>query len=659
MTSRSQETERPLLRVPRPRAVLLGAAMVIALTFLIPYFNLSLNKFDWAFRPLAVGPVFLLFLLALPANTLLRRIRPRWAFTGSELLLVYAMMAISAALSGEGLFGYATVHSVHPLYFASPENRWLRDIMPNVPLWLQVDQPEAVRWFFEGMPAGAAIRWSHWVSPMLAWGSFGLALYCAFFALSCMMRKDWIEGQRLSFPIAALPIEMAGDPVPSAGSSFFRNRLLWIGVALPVVQSMVQMAHAFVPSIPYSPLYFHPGRWFAGNGIWNSISNTYAYVGFETIGILALMPAELSFSLWFFYFINRLQIFTFAALGFGEESVGASVFSPSAFITYQEAGAVLMLALLLIWQSRRPIAIAFRNLVGRPAPYDPMDPLRPGVSALLLLLSMTFLFVWIRRAGMDYWAFAALLALLLAYSLTMARLVAAGGIFVPDASMAPRELLVGLTGAAAFSPASLTMMTYLQAIFMAQWKVNFLHYNMNDLKVVHSARLPGKVVAVSLLLAVVLMIAIVPWVNIHAAYTHGAQTFDTWQFRDSGNYQYAELAASLRTPEAATPYLTTGLLCGAAVVWALNWLHTNFLWWGLSPIGFIMGGTWAMNTRIWTNAFIAWLLVSLLRRFGGLKLYAKFRPVFIGMILGHVLVMALRSMVDPMLGLYMQLSPWA
>jgi hypothetical protein len=38
------------------------------------------------------------------------------------------------------------------------------------------------------------------------------------------------------------------------------------------------------------------------------------------------------------------------------------------------------------------------------------------------------------------------------------------------------------------------MMTYLQATFMLEYKVNFMHYSMNDLKVAHSARLPGRLV---------------------------------------------------------------------------------------------------------------------------------------------------------------------
>jgi hypothetical protein len=225
--------------------------------------------------------------------------------------------------------------------------------------------------------------------------------------------------------------------------------------------------------------------------------------------------------------------------------------------------------------------------------------------------------------------------------------------------MAPRDLLVGVTGAAGYAPASLTIMTYLQATFMLEWKVSFLHYSLNDLKILHAARLPGKLAAGALLIAVLLMVAIAPWSNLQAAYTHGAQQFDVWQFQYMGNTQFGLLAASLQSPESARPYLPLGLLCGAVVMFVLDWLHSNFLWWSISPIGFIMGGTWALNQRIWASAFIAWLLVTAMIRAGGLRLYRSFRPAFLGMALGHCAIMGLRSLIDPVLGLHMSLLPWA
>jgi hypothetical protein len=651
--------ERQALATIRPRALLAGAALVLALAYVLPYVNFTLGKFDWAFRPLGVGPMFGLVLLIWPVNALLRRMRPALAFTGPELLLMYAMMAVCAALSGEGLFVYVLVNTVHPEYYATRENRWGELFMRDVPTWMQVTRPDAVRGFYEGWPAGTPLPWHHWVAPIAAWSVFAFALFTALFCLSCLLRKDWIEGQRLSFPFAAVPIELVGEEGAQGGHSLFRSRIFWVGASLPIIQSLFQMAHALAPAVPYSPMYWQIGRAFGDTGPWSAISNTYAYIGFETIGILALLPAEVSLSLWFFFVLNRAQLFAFSALGFGQEAIGARVFSPSSFIAYQEAGACLMLALILLWQSRKMIAAGFLRLAGRPAPHDTLDPLSPGAAALGLVLSGLVLCYWASRAGMDLWAFVAFIAICLGYSLAMTRMVVAGGIYVPSTSLMPRDILFGLTGAAPYSVPSMALVTYLQHTFMAQPKVGFMHFAFNSLKVMHSARARGGLALLALLAAVVLMMLVVPWTDLSAIYHRGALSLDSWQFRDSGGWVFGELADSVHNPEGPTPFLAFGLLCGGAVMLALTWLHTNFLWWGLSPLGFVMGGTWAMNTRIWTNAFLAWVLVVALRRFGGLRLYRTWRPSFVGMMVGHLIIMGVRSFVDPMLGLHMQLSPWA
>lgn len=652
------ERVAPLV-LPRPRALLTGAALVVLLAFAIPYFNLTLTKFDWGFRPLGTGPIFFLLLLVWPINSLLRRFRPGLAFTGGELLLMYAMMALTAALAGEGLSVYVLVNSVFPQYFATPENRWGELFIPHVPTWMQVTHPDAVRWFFEGAPAGAALPWGVWVAPIVGWSLFAFAMYLGFFCLSCLLRKDWIEGQRLAFPFAAVPVEFVGGAAATAGRPLLRNPLLWIGLALPVAQSLLQMAHTLWPAVPYTPFYWQIGRAFGETGPLSSLQRTFAYLGFETIGILALLPAEVSLSLWVFYLVNRVEVFSFAALGYGQEGISARVFSPEAFITYQESGGALMLALLLLWASRKAILAAFGRLLGRPAASDPSSPLSPAAAALGLLASTAFLLFWAARGGMSLGTFVVMMALFYGYTLAACRLVAAAGIYVPSFSLGPRELMVGVTGTAAYSPRTLSLVTFFSFIFTQQYKVNFMHFAMNDLKVAHSARLRGRTVAVALLVAVVLMMAISPWTNLAATYGRGASLLDAWQFRDAGAGTFAQLASDLHSPQSSDPYLLPGLACGAGVMLLLNWLHTSFLWWGLSPVGFVMAGTFAMNARIWTNALVAWLLVVLLRRFGGLRLYAKMRPAFLGMVLGHFAIMGLRSIIDPMLGLTMQLSPWS
>jgi len=657
--SRQGQADRSPTGAPRLRArgIILGCALVIALAFLMPYINLSLRKYDWAFRPLPTGPVFVLFLLIWPVNTLLRRLRPRWTLTSSELLLIYAMMAICAGLAYEGLWGYALDYSAYPFYAASPENRWGELLAPHIPPWLQVSEPEAVRGFYEGAP-GLPVPYRLWVTPVISWSAFALGLYLFFFSLGSLLRRDWIEAERLSFPIAAVPTEMAGEDTPTIASALFRSPFLWAGFALPVVQSLFQIAHALAPAVPYSRMFYNLGRGFTGQGPWEALSGTTAYVGLDTVGLFGLLPVEVSLSLWLFYLLNRVELFTFAALGYGQEGFGARLFSPDAFINYQEAGGCIMLAALVIWRSRGVIASAFGALVGRRAPRDPSDPVsRPG-AALGLLVGGVVMAVWARRAGCDLGVFAAFIGIFIAYSLAMARLVAAGGVYVPDVSLAPRDLLTGLTGAARFSPGSLTVLGLIQGPFVRSYKVNLLHFFLNDFKIMHSARLPGRLAAVCLWVALALMMVIVPWVILHYAYRDGSLNFDLWMFRDAGDVEFGQLASSLSMPEAPMAYLPTGLACGAAAMAGLTWLNARFVWWSLSPIGFVLGGTWGLGQRMWTSAFIAWLAVVSLRKVGGLRLYRTVRPMFLGMVIGHLVMMGFRSLFDPVLGLRMHLSAW-
>jgi hypothetical protein len=629
--------------------------LVVALAFLMPYINLSLRKYDWAFRPIATGPIFVLFLLIWPVNGLLKRARSEWAFTRSELLLMYAMTAVCSALPYLGLWGNALYYSVYPLYGATPANRYAELFIPYLPVWLMVPEMEAVQGFFHGAPTWS---WRLWLTPILGWSTFALSLYFFLFCLGTVVRRDWIESERLAFPLAAIPAELAAEERPSMASAIFRNPYLWIGFGLPACQSLLQMAHALTPAVPYSQLYFPLGQWFTNRGAWDSLSGTSAYIGFDTIGIFGLVPLEVSLSLWVFFLLNRAQIVTFAALGYGREGFGARVFNPATFIAYEEAGACLVLALVVLWRSRRYLANAFGSLIGRPALRDPLAPMSPRGVMLGLLCSGAVLVGWAARAGMDLAFFAILMGVFFAYSLAMARLVAAGGIYVPDVTIGARSLLVAARGAASIPAPTLTMMTVLRVPFISLFKVDMLHYTLNDFKISHSARLPGRLVAICMWIAIVLMMAIVPWVTLHYAYRDGVlKCFDWWQY-EMGEWEFGPLVDDLRAPRPASSFLWAGLAAGAGVMTLLTWLHSRFIWFAISPLGFLLGGTWGMTQRMWGSAFIAWLLVFLVRRFGGLRLYRTVRPAFLGMVVGHLVMMGLRSLIDPLFGITMHLSAW-
>jgi len=70
------------------------------------------------------------------------------------------------------------------------------------------------------------------------------------------------------------------------------------------------------------------------------------------------------------------------------------------------------------------------------------------------------------------------------------------------------------------------------------------------------------------------------------------------------------------------------------------------IWWPISPIGYLIASTYTANYILWINAFIAWMFASQVKRYGGLRLYRQFRPIFIGLILGDYLPSGFFAILD-------------
>ena len=55
------------------------------------------------------------------------------------------------------------------------------------------------------IPGGA------WVVPLAAWMPFMLILYWVVFCLGVLLRGQWIENERLIFPLTRLPLALIQD----------------------------------------------------------------------------------------------------------------------------------------------------------------------------------------------------------------------------------------------------------------------------------------------------------------------------------------------------------------------------------------------------------------------------------------------------------------
>ena len=78
---------------------------------------------------------------------------------------------------------------------------------------------------------------------------------------------------------------------------------------------------------------------------------------------------------------------------------------------------------------------------------------------------------------------------------------------------------------------------------------------------------------------------------------------------------------------------------------ALSFLKYHFAWWPLHPVGMCFAGGWAISSCAFTM-FVTWLIKAVLLKVGGIVLFRRARPFFLGLLLGYVLGVGLCFGVD-------------
>ena len=106
--------------------------------------------------------------------------------------------------------------------------------------------------------------------------------------ISILLRKQWTDHERLTFPVIQMPGAMMNPK-----SSFFQSRLIWIGFAILGTIVLINGMHFFFPQIPYVPVKRqHIDRFFLEKP-WNAAMpmkiSFYPFI----IGLGFMMPLDL------------------------------------------------------------------------------------------------------------------------------------------------------------------------------------------------------------------------------------------------------------------------------------------------------------------------------------------------------------------------------
>ena len=194
-------------RVLTLRALALGTVVAAAIPWIVHHAALIMHASRVNLSMFPVILFFLFFAIVL-GNSLLKALLPRRSsLSPGETLLVLAMGFMGSEMPGTRLVGSWLGVLSMPYYYASPQNRWTQILHPHMPAWANPHNVGgALDSFFEGLPPSESIfawhLWSVWVTPLFWWLTLVVALVFACICVNVLLRKQWVEHERLSFPLA-------------------------------------------------------------------------------------------------------------------------------------------------------------------------------------------------------------------------------------------------------------------------------------------------------------------------------------------------------------------------------------------------------------------------------------------------------------------------
>ena len=632
------------------RAVLLSLFLAAMWGYVVPIVDFKFTNTFLGAAHLPAGAIAVLMALLLVVNPLLKSLPGRLALRKNEILVVFISCLFSCLIAGRGGENLFVPSVLASFYLATRENQWLSILEPYLKPWFTpaLENPEVVQGFYAG---GGQIPWGAWAIPLLAWTSVIFALYTMLGCFAVILRAQWADREALSFPLLKLPIEMTHDAdEPAKFGAFFRSRLMWVGFGAAVFVQGLNGLSLYFPDVPRIAMGLPLGQFFT-EAPWNQLGATRLDIWPVVIGISFLLTSEISFSLWFFLFFAKAQLVAAYMLGFQPNMLPDPVWTrgfSKGFVAYQQFGAVLAYALVVLWIGREHYFYVFRRAFrlekARPSERD--EPLSYPAAFWGFAFSSAFILAWMVAAGVRLDIAAILLATYLLIAVVLTRLVVEAGVLLVNVGWMPLGPLSGLLGNA-IPTSSAVPAAFIGTALMTEMRGFLLPSFVQSFKLAKDNGIPLRPLLALIAGVIVVTFGVSIWSILRLGHSDvGGLQLQHWWSQGTGALQ------PVRTAE----YFSRGIQESLATNWF--WLfvgmsftillmnaRARFAWFPLHPLGYVICTPFAILT-LWFSVFLGWLCKTLIMRFGGTPAYRAAIPLFLGLALGDVAMMIFWVAID-------------
>ena len=573
---------------------------------------------------------FMPFVLWLFLNVALKRVWPRLALSQAELLTLFAMLWIAGTLPQWGWSDYWIAIMAAPSYMATYENQWAELLLSYLP-WnaMPPATPRVIDTFWQGLPQGATPPWDGWAGPLAQWLGASVAMVVFGFCLAVLFQRQWEQGEKLTFPLAQMSVDLTRGFDRRGAPDLFRSALFWVGFGAVFLPLLYNVGTYFTPGLPLVELYTKSYRLL--------LPEPFAALTLRVLPLVLalsyLCPLDIMGSIIFFALLSTFKLGIVQRVGY---TVGSPPMGGGNMLSLESYGAIVFIAGWSVWLARRHLRQVFSQV--RRGKANEARRYRLAVAGLALAALYVVGWAWSLGASLPV-AAGAFFLMAVSFFVTVKLIAATGFVYLmpswPNAKGA--SFVLELMGSSQLSPQSLvafkmfTSNAFFGNIRLLAWPA-LPH-------VLRIFPLRGRVL-VLVLLAFVTGFLVAAWASLEMAYDEGGNVY----LYDAFNV-YDQTAHLLQNPRSGDwgRWFVWLLGLGEAAVLAL--LRTRLYWFPLHPIGLAFQNT-SGTSIYWFSLFLVWLAKLLVLRYGGVRAYRQSKPLFYGLGIGYVVGVILSGAVD-------------
>jgi hypothetical protein len=508
----------------------------------------------------------------------------------------------------------------------------------------------------EDRPLIPDIPWGRWLGPLLFWIPLLLAFWLAIFGLSLIVHKQWAEHEHLAYPLSTIAASLLPAEDGSL-SSVFRNRAFIGAFACVFAIRLINYVYVWFPHSMVqiqTRFDFYPIVKWLQLGAAHYIARPRLF--FSVIAIAYFLAADASVSLGMtgiFYSVVFCTVLP--AYGINPHDGDSLYVKNLHFLLF---GAFVGAAAMVLYTGRHYYLNTMKASFGlRTREAIPQSSVWGGRA----LVAGTSLFVVLLVSkGTPLFIAVMYVCLMLMIHMIIGRVVAETGMFFIGTgwavTMIPTAVLVAFLGPRCVSPEITFLLCMVCMIFTVDVREALIPFLLNTFRLFNIKKISIERRTPLLGIALVVGLAVALPMTFYCLYRFGVHHMNYWWVtkwlpshpgREAKTFMLA-LEARGQLTGALNQDLFTRLSVIKPMAWGyfgwaaaglvlyvgVSMCRLRFRSWPLHPVMFLVFMGFCM-AEFWFSFLAGWFIKRSVVKYGGMKIYDKLKPLFIGLLAGE------------------------